>query len=308
MLLLHNQEVGFPPLGMAVVGTVSSNTISFGTSETFNAGGTDNISVTALGANYFVVAYQDDGASGLGYARVGSVFGSTISYDGLETNFYGKRPADEISVAALSSSVVVIAFNDIPFYGCAVVGHVSGSLLSFGSLYNFSSNTTSLCSVLALDATRFVVAYTDDTSSYSVAKQGTISGSSIVFGPAAPFANGSESLSTTKLSSSSFVVAYHDNSQPQVGSAIVGSVLGTGEAAEITFGPPNFFIMEHRRMFPQQCWMTLIWQLCMNMIVMGILKWEPYQVLQSPMDQNICIIQHQQIMLLLYHWMRVTLQ
>ena len=42
-------QAGSPPYGEAVVGTISGNTISFGSPYDFNAGGTDNISVTSTG-------------------------------------------------------------------------------------------------------------------------------------------------------------------------------------------------------------------------------------------------------------------
>jgi len=74
------QDIGNSNYGTAVIGTISGSTISYGSEYVFNQAATDHISVSALDATHFVVAYDDTGNSDYGTAVIGTVSGSTISY------------------------------------------------------------------------------------------------------------------------------------------------------------------------------------------------------------------------------------
>ena len=168
--------------------------------------------------------------------------GSTITYDGSETIFHQKGAADEISVAALDASTIVIAFQESGCIGFCVVGTVSGSTLSFGGSIDFHSIATSLCSVTALDATHFIVAYNDNYApSYGVAKPGEVSGYGIDFGSAVTFGNRSTTISTSKIDATKFIVAYHHDAAQPYGSAKIGEISGIGINTLITFGSANNF-------------------------------------------------------------------
>ncbi len=102
--------------GTAVIGDVSSSTISYGSEHVFNSPETEHISAAALSSTHFVVAYADgDGDDPLsdmfGTAVIGDVSGSTIDY-GNEYVFNLFTRTEFISTAALSSTQFVVAYKD----------------------------------------------------------------------------------------------------------------------------------------------------------------------------------------------------
>ena len=170
-------DVGNSNYGTAVIGTVSGNTISYGSEYVFNSAITYGISVAVLDAAHFVVSYYDSGNSGYGTAVVGTVSGNTISY-GSEYVF-NSAITDYISVAVLDAAHFVVSYNDHgnSNYGTAVIGIVSGNTISYGSEYVFNSAITDYISVAVLDAAHFVVSYSDGgNSNYGTAIVGEIEG------------------------------------------------------------------------------------------------------------------------------------
>jgi len=81
-----------------------------------------------------VVAYTDDGNSNYGTAVIGDVSGTTITY-GSEYVFNAASTGYN-SAAALSSDKFVVAYRDSgnSLYGTAVIGDVSGTTITYGSI------------------------------------------------------------------------------------------------------------------------------------------------------------------------------
>ncbi len=213
---------------------------TFGTESIFNSGTTIDISSAALSTTKFVVAYHDGGNSNYGTAVIGDVSGTDITF-GSEYVF-NSPSTDYMSVAALTSSKFVVAYRDNAnsFYGTAIIGDVSGTVITFGSEYVFNSGYRSDHeSVMALTSSKFVIAYSDiSNSSYGMAVIGDVSGTVITFGSEYVFNSGYTSYtSVAALTSSKFVVAYHDGGNSDYGTAIIGDVSGT----VITFGSEYVF-------------------------------------------------------------------
>jgi len=270
--------------GTAVIGTVSGNTITYGSEYVFNPGYTQGSSVVALSSTKFVVAYTDEGNSNYGTAVIGDVSGSAITYGSeyvfnTDETFYISAAAlstskfvvsyvewwgsvedpgicgttvgtisgttitygseyvfqmgitEYLSAAALSTSKFVVAYRDESnsFYGTAVIGDVSGTIVTYGSKYVFNPANTKCISIAALSSAKLVVAYMDfDNSFYGTAVIGDVSGNSIsygseyVFNPAAQ-----DGISAAALSSTKFVVAYRDLGHSDYGTAVIGDVSGS---------------------------------------------------------------------------------
>lgn len=171
--------------GTAIVGTVSGITITYGSEYVFNTSTTYHPSVTTLDATHFVVAYKDDGNSEYGTAVVGTVSGGTISY-GSEYVF-SSVDTSWISATALDATHFVVAYmaSPYPYDLIAIVGAVSGSVISYGSEFAFSFIYSDATSATSLDASHFVVAYLDLDPSYCGSSiVGEVEGSSIA--PVAP--------------------------------------------------------------------------------------------------------------------------
>ena len=135
---------------------------------------------------------------------------------------------------------VVVAYSDEGDgeKGKAVIGTVSGTSISFGSIVTFANASTFVGSVVYdTNADRVVIAYldNDNSSGSGTAIVGTISGTSVSFGSEAVFQSGQ--IGTVKAAfdstSNKIVFAYSNTaSDSEHGYAIVGTVSGTN----ISFG------------------------------------------------------------------------
>ena len=142
-----------------------------------------------------------------------------------------------------NSNKVVVAFRGTNDYGKAVVGTVNDTdnSISFGTVATFES-AAQLNNAIVFDSSnnKVVIAYRDEgNSNYGTAIVGTVSGTNISFGSPAVFNAGrSDSISIAFDSSNNkVVIAYRDNGNSNYGTAIVGTVSGTG----ISFGSEVVF-------------------------------------------------------------------
>jgi len=127
--------------GAAVVGTVSSTSISFGTPVVFEEANTDNISTTFDSANNkVVIAYDDNGNSSKGTVIVGTVSGTSISFE---------TPVifEEATTATISTTFdsnedkIVIAYKDDDTnYGNSVVFQNGSTNLTSENFIGFAEN------------------------------------------------------------------------------------------------------------------------------------------------------------------------
>lgn len=223
--------------GTAKIGTVSGMDITFGTEMEFlSENGAINISVTALSATKFVVAYRDEADSNHGTAKIGTISGTDITF-GAETEFLSTGSTTSISVTALSDTKFVVAYRDgsDSDHGTARIGTVSGTDITFGAETEFlSTNVAAWISATTLSTTKFVVAYKNDDSDHGAARVGTVSGTDITFGTEMEFlsVDGPAYISVDALSATAFVVVYQDGNDSFRGTAKIGTVSGTS----ITFG------------------------------------------------------------------------
>lgn len=233
------RDSGNADYGMAVVGEVAGNSITFGSEYLFKGASTYDISVARLSESKFVIAYRDAGNNDYGTAVMGEVLGSSIAF-GWEYVFNSASTYD-ISVAGLSETKFVVAFQDAgnADYGSAIVGEVTWSSITFGSEDLFKGASTSDISAAALSDTRFVVAYRDDETHGSMARLGEVTGSSISFGTEsiANLKSFARDFSAVCLSETKFVIVCRVPGYPPgfdiwYGEAGVGEVSGSS----ITFG------------------------------------------------------------------------
>ena len=235
-IVIAYTDVGNSSHGTAIVGTVSGNSISYGTAVVFEADTTTYPSVCFdSNSNKMVIAYRDGGASNHGKAIVGTVSGTSISFGTAVT--FESANSDHISATFDSNSnKVVIAYGDDgnSSYGTAIVGTVSGTSISFGSPTVFeSANSKQMSAIFDSSNNKVVIAYRDfGNSSYGTAIVGTVSGTGISFGSATVYSSASSDYISATFDSSNnkVVITYQDGSDH--GNAIVGTVSGTG----ISFG------------------------------------------------------------------------
>ena len=174
--------------GTAIVGTVSGTSISFGTAVVF---GSSNISNLQLAfdpnSNKVVIAYRDITNSQYGYAIIGTVSGTAISFGTAVVVLADASKDFNTPVIDSTNNKVIISYANggNSSKAEARVGTISGTSISFGTAVVFSSGTADFYTGGAYHAglQKVVLAYRDDTSGTLTGKYnvGTVSGTDISF-------------------------------------------------------------------------------------------------------------------------------
>ena len=194
-------------------------------------------------ANRVVIAYADVGNSSYGTAIVGTVSGFNISF-GSPVVFETAEVQDVAITFDSNSNKIVIAYADEgnSSHGTAIVGTVSGTAISFGSAVVFeAANSDNIAVTFDSNSNKVVIAYSDlGNSRYGTSIVGTVSGTSISFGTAVVFesADSRNIESQFDPNSNKVVIVYRDIGNSQYGTAIIGTVSGTG----ISFGTAVVFL------------------------------------------------------------------
>jgi hypothetical protein len=232
--------------GTAVVGTVSGTSISFGSPVVFRSallysGSNETTHATHIGGK-IVICYADSGNSGHGYAIVGTVSGTSISF-GTQVVFNSAATFEGAVVCTdTTNNKVIVAYRDEgnSNYGTAKVGSVSGTSISFGSATIFRSATVQALSIgFNPSAGVAVVGYRQPPYGGADANVLTVSGTSISAGSKSTFNAGSTTNINILYDSNAqkTVIIYVDNNNSNKGTGIVGTISGT----DITFGSEVIF-------------------------------------------------------------------
>ena len=227
--------------GTAIVGTVSSNSISFGSPAVFESAATNYTRIVYdSNAQKVVIVYRDEGNSNYGTAIVGTVSGTSISF-GTPTVYSSATSLPYDITYDSNAQKVVVAYRHSDNTGYGIVGTISGTGISFGSATQFNSgNTGRIRAAYDTNAQRVVFAYEDSgNSSHGTAVVGTVSGTGISFGSEVVFeaATSSEVGMAYDSDSQKIVIGYRDQGDSNIGKAIVGTVSGTS----ISFGTAAAF-------------------------------------------------------------------
>ena len=220
--------------GNAVVGTVSGTSISLGSPTQFNSStGTANIfCVFDSTNNKVVIAYRDASSfsgDGPGSAIVGTVSGTSISF-GSEVQFSSNNVHYVGASFDEESSKVVIVFCDLTASGNtnegppkAIVGTVSGTSISFGSLVTIdSANSRNSFVTYNPVAKKHLITWRDRTNDYGYYVEGTVSGTSIAFATKATFSetNTQSITSGSDPNSGINVIAYLDGTNTNLSARV----------------------------------------------------------------------------------------
>ena len=159
------RDLGFYNKGVAVVGTVSGTSLSFGTESMFNDSQTYDISAKfdPNTAGQFVVAFRDGGNSSYGTCVVGTVSGTALSYSTAVVFQSGYSSSCYASFDPNTPGSFVVAYrsSDTPDYGSVVVGTIAAGAVSFGSeITTYAGYTTDHVAMFDPNtAGQFVVAF-----------------------------------------------------------------------------------------------------------------------------------------------------
>ena len=232
--------------GTAVVGTVSGDSISFGTPVVFESGEVRDFDVTFVGSGKVLVVYRNQSSTNDGTGRVGTVSGTSISF-GSGTVFFTSASAICVTYDSNAGKAVVSYRKDTsPQYFVSNVATISGTSVSFGSQVNVTTSVNAYSergfstSTFDSNSNMVFVAFVDQATADLWTAVGTVSGTSISYaGSAARLAEGSETYprSTFDSSSNKIIVAWKSGANG-TGDAAVGTISGSS----ISFGTTTSFI------------------------------------------------------------------
>ena len=264
-IVIVYQNSGNSDYGTAIVGTVSGNSISFGSPVVFESANSKEMSIAFdSGSDKIIVAYKDEGNSAYGTAVLGTVSGTSISFG--TPVVFETADSREINVSTNGSGTVLIAYRDVgnSSYGTAVAGTISGTSLTFGTPSVHTSDTANYSSVVYdSNVGKFVLAFRDGTNSNGcVALVVTVSGTSVSFGSKvildSPTSNhisavynpvskkvGVAYTSSSNSNSGRFRVGTVSGTSITFDSAVVFAAASTGEK-DVTVSPSGDFIFSYQ--------------------------------------------------------------
>ena len=197
-VLVAYQDFTNSRYGTSIVLTISDTTITVGTPVVFESAVTSRISVAVLSSTNVLVAYQDEGNSDYGTAVVLTISDTTITV-GTPVVFESAE-TDNISVAALSSTSVLVAYQDggNSDSGTTVVLTISDTTITPGTPTVFNSSSTYYISATAISLTNVLITYSDGgNSDYGMAVVLAISDTTITVGTPVIFNSRSSSYIST---------------------------------------------------------------------------------------------------------------
>ena len=248
--------------GKVRVGTISGTTTSWGDEVEFNSSWTSGTSVAFdSNAGKVVIAYKNETDGDKGYARVGTVSGTTITL-GTAVTMDSERSSIYGSTAIFNpdTNQVICCYQNDAWSGkncVGIVGTITGTDIAFGtpSEKQAASDYVGCCYDTYND--KVVMVWEDTaTSDYGTACVGTVSGTgasaTISWGTAAVFysggVSGGNSIGITFDSGNNkVVIVYRDQEDSNYGHAVVGTVSGT----DITFGTPAKYSVTNTSIWQQ---------------------------------------------------------
>lgn len=171
--------------GVAYVGTVSGNSISFGAQATFSTGQVQFLSSAYDKANDRVAVVYRDGGNNYGRLVVGQVSGTSITF-GTPAIYSGTTVIANSSVVYDDAAGKIVIFADAGASAADVrycVATISGNSATFGTLTSIVVSAVQAFSYAAYDTKnkKYLVAYRTATTTFS-GKFGTYSGGTITWG------------------------------------------------------------------------------------------------------------------------------
>ena len=174
------EDSGSSEQGVAVIGSLSGENISFGQEYVFNPTETNSISAIKTGENVIAVFYDDEGEiSNQGRAVLATINESSISFS--NDFIFNHAITGSVSASLFDVNKILIAYQNkgSSDYGELVVGQISNRSVSFDSnKYIFYPSETEVISVDNLSKEDFILIYRKATNNlnYGIGIAGIVTG------------------------------------------------------------------------------------------------------------------------------------
>jgi hypothetical protein len=217
--------------GIAIVGTVSSTTVSFGSGTTVNGGRTTvyDIQFDPNQTGTFIITYGDNSSSNYGTLIAGTRSGNSLSF-GSEYRLDNRYATGIfLSFDPHTSGRFMVGFTDSGSSnkGVTMVGTISGNSISLGSAQVFNTSNTDHVNPVwdTSTANAFILIYRNyGNNGYGTVIQGTVSSTTATFGTNTVYVSVSTSWPTPIDIGSNIgkiVVTYKDITNSGAGTAIL---------------------------------------------------------------------------------------
>lgn len=194
----------------AIVGTISSGVVSFGSVTSVYGSYCYSHSAAILDSTHIAFAFN---ISGYGYTRIGTIGATSISVSDSPTQFNVGGTDAISSMEVIDSSHYLIAYQDggNSYRGTARIVSVSGTTPSLGSEYVFSSDKASSISVQYKNSNSVSISYRTDSFVGRTVIAFMGSGNVISFTPTKTFSTGTsaEVLSTARADGFLYAIAFY---------------------------------------------------------------------------------------------------
>ena len=241
--------------GVCAVGTISGTSISMGSKAVFDSVDADSISVSNIGDNQFLVAWQ---RGNQGRAKIGTISGTTITYGSTEYAFNGGSGLVDANFGVYDPSrgKTLLIFRDRIasnyLRGTVVTpsGTGSSATLSFGSEIFLSGTNAINAQVTGAydsDTNKIIITYTNASTGYLKAIVGNINGTGFDFGDILTVndANTTRGWPSYNAVAQKLVIAYSASSQLYVRECTVNASDNT-----LTIGDQSTSLGQVYGMFP----------------------------------------------------------
>lgn len=154
---------------------------------------------------------------------------SSLSYGTKYT--FNAAACDYVVSCQLSSTSFVVAYRDAGASnrGTAVVGTISGGVITFGSEFQFTTNAVTHISIAKISSTSFAISYTDTSAGDVKLILGSVSGTTISYGTASQVTSDAGTRTQVGcLDSTHIAVAWRASvGSSSVGTSVIAVVSGT---------------------------------------------------------------------------------
>jgi len=230
--VLCYQDTGNGEKGTAIIGTVSNNSISFGSPVVFNAGNTLEISVSfdPATANQFVVVCRNQNNNNYGTSYVGTVSSTSISFGSGVVFNSGTTSNIRIAFSG-AANIYVIAYKISNSNGSSIVGTVSSNSSSFGTPFKFLTGNALHISLAAdpNNTNKLALSFQHEDATDGKVAILTRNSTSLTVGTAVTFDSTGQYFGNIKydpITANRFLLGWSHNAG-NILKAVVGSVSGT---------------------------------------------------------------------------------
>ncbi|ETR66951.1 MAG: hypothetical protein OMM_12145, partial [Candidatus Magnetoglobus multicellularis str. Araruama] len=231
-----------------VVGTINGTSISWGSEYSYTDKYNSYVAMDKLSSTKLVIAYRKDNQSGVYnngiMAIIADINGTAVSFGTATEMNDSDNEAEELSIAALSSTKFAILYRDDSHasdLSNVVIGDVNGTTITHGNQFNdFASKKINVSDMDALSESKIIMVYAiynqPSAPNKSYCQIGEVTGTNISWGNQYTYTTpdyGSAN-SIARLNNNKFVLVFKDQGSGNA-SAIIGEVNGS----VIQFGEQN---------------------------------------------------------------------